>query len=52
MARLLIEKGYREVWPLLGGFDAWEALDYPLEPILAPPPPGPAVATVKSSAEI
>ncbi|MBZ5562076.1 MAG: hypothetical protein LAP13_06610 [Acidobacteriia bacterium] len=50
MARLLVEKGYREVWPLLGGFDAWEALDYPLEPILASASPLPLIAAVKSSA--
>ncbi len=31
MARLLHEKGYPEVWPLLGGFDAWVALGYPVE---------------------
>ncbi len=52
MARLLVEKGYRQVWPLLGGFDAWEALDYPVEPILASPPLDPAVTAIESSAEI
>ena len=31
MARLLHEKGYPEVWPLLGGFDAWVGLGYPVE---------------------
>ncbi len=31
MARLLHERGYKEVWPLLGGFDAWLALGYPVE---------------------
>ena len=38
MARLLIEKGYRDVWPLLGGFDGWVELGYPTEPV-APPRP-------------
>jgi 3-mercaptopyruvate sulfurtransferase SseA len=33
MARLLIDRGYRHVRPLLGGFDAWQALGYPVEPI-------------------
>jgi hypothetical protein len=36
MARLLIEKGYRDVWPLLGGFDGWLELGYPTEPVAAP----------------
>lgn len=31
MARLLIEKGYKEVRPLQGGFDDWAALGYPTE---------------------
>ncbi len=31
MARLLHEKGYKDVWPLLGGFEAWVALGYPVE---------------------
>ena len=43
MARLLIEKGYRQVWPLLGGFDGWVELGYPTEPIAAP---APAIATL------
>ena len=38
MARLLIEKGYREVWPLLGGFDGWVELGYPTEPVASPAP--------------
>ena len=33
MARLLIEKGYREVWPLLKGFDGWLELGFPTEPL-------------------
>lgn len=31
MARLLHERGYQEVWPLLGGFDGWVELGYPVE---------------------
>ncbi len=31
MARLLMEKGYRDVRPLLGGFEAWVKLEYPVE---------------------
>jgi 3-mercaptopyruvate sulfurtransferase SseA len=32
MARLLISKGYRDVRPLLGGFDAWVEHGYAVEP--------------------
>jgi 3-mercaptopyruvate sulfurtransferase SseA len=32
MARLLHSKGYEDVRPLLGGFDAWVAHGYPVEP--------------------
>jgi len=35
MARLLIEKGYRDVWPLTGGFDHWLELGYPTDPVAA-----------------
>jgi 3-mercaptopyruvate sulfurtransferase SseA len=31
MALLLKGKGYKTVWPLLGGFDAWLELGYPTE---------------------
>jgi len=31
MALLLKNRGYEEVWPLLGGFDAWSDLGYPTE---------------------
>jgi len=31
MARLLLDHGYRDVRPLLGGFDAWVDLGYPVE---------------------
>jgi 3-mercaptopyruvate sulfurtransferase SseA len=31
MALLLKSKGFDEVWPLRGGFDAWRDLGYPTE---------------------
>ena len=31
MALLLKTKGFKEVWPLLGGLDAWVELGYPTE---------------------
>ena len=31
MARLLHDKGYRDVRPLLGGIDDWAERGYPLE---------------------
>ena len=31
MARLLMSKGYRDVRPLLGGFDAWVEHGYPVD---------------------
>lgn len=31
MARLLYDKGYKEVRPLLGGFEAWRAQGYLVE---------------------
>ena len=36
MARLLVEKGYHEVWPLLGGLDGWMELGYPTEAVGSP----------------
>ncbi|MFB3920224.1 MAG: rhodanese-like domain-containing protein [Terriglobia bacterium] len=36
MARLLHDRGYTDVRPLLGGFDAWMALGYPVERHAAP----------------
>jgi 3-mercaptopyruvate sulfurtransferase SseA len=50
MARLLIEKGYREVRPLLGGFDGWVELGYPTEPVSAPTPDLTSMAGATSSA--
>ena len=50
MARLLIEKGYRDVWPLLGGFDGWVELGYPIEQVGAPTPELPSIATAGSPA--
>jgi 3-mercaptopyruvate sulfurtransferase SseA len=37
MARLLHDEGYTDVRPLLGGFDAWIALGYPVERHANPP---------------
>jgi len=34
MARLLTNKGYKDVWPLAGGFDAWMELGYPVEAVI------------------
>jgi 3-mercaptopyruvate sulfurtransferase SseA len=31
MARLLIDRGYKNVRPLLGGFDAWTEMGLPVE---------------------
>jgi 3-mercaptopyruvate sulfurtransferase SseA len=50
MARLLIEKGYREVWPLLGGFDGWVELGYPTEPVAAQAPALTSITAASSSA--
>ena len=33
MARLLLDRGYRNVRPLEGGFDAWLAAGLPTEPL-------------------
>ena len=49
MARLLIEKGYKEVHPLLGGFVAWLALGYPVERVTSPTVPLTALAASDSS---
>ena len=35
MALLLKSKGYKIIWPLLGGFDAWLELGYPTESLHA-----------------
>jgi 3-mercaptopyruvate sulfurtransferase SseA len=50
MARLLIEKGYQEVRPLLGGFDGWMQLGYPTEPVAVSPPVLASLAASDSSA--
>ena len=31
MARLLLDRGFKKVRPLLGGFDAWVTAGYPLD---------------------
>lgn len=33
MARLLLDRGYQQVRPLEGGFDAWLAAGLPTEPL-------------------
>jgi rhodanese-related sulfurtransferase len=33
VARLLLDRGYRNVRPLEGGFDAWIAAGLPTEPL-------------------
>jgi rhodanese-related sulfurtransferase len=33
VARLLLDRGYRNVRPLEGGFDAWVAASLPTEPL-------------------
>lgn len=33
MARLLLDRGFRNVRPLEGGFDAWLAAGFPTEPL-------------------
>ena len=50
MARLLGEEGYKEVWPLGGGFDAWQALGLPVESVPVPPPPLTSISEVSFSA--
>jgi hypothetical protein len=50
MARLLIEKGYQEVWPLLGGLDGWLELGYPTEPVAGPLPVLTTTVAASSSA--
>ena len=50
MARLLIAKGYHDVWPLLGGFDGWVELGYPTEPVEAPSPKLTSITAASSPA--
>ncbi len=46
LARLLVNKGYYEVWPLLGGLDGWVELGYPTDPVR---PAGPGLTTIASA---
>ena len=50
MARLLIEKGYHEVLPLLGGLDGWVELGYPTDPVAAAAPGLTSIGTESSPA--
>ncbi len=36
MARVLLDHGWTDVRPLLGGFEAWQQAGYPTEPKEAP----------------
>ena len=49
MALLLKSKGYQEVWPLLGGFEAWRDLGYPTETYWAEEAPPSAVPDTSPS---
>jgi 3-mercaptopyruvate sulfurtransferase SseA len=49
MARLLISKGYSDVRPLLGGFDAWVEQGYPVEPHAGSPASLTQVATTETA---
>jgi rhodanese-related sulfurtransferase len=48
MARLLVEKGYHEVWPLLGGLDGWMELGYPTEAVVSQAPGLTSIAVASS----
>jgi rhodanese-related sulfurtransferase len=48
MASLLVEKGYHEVWPLLGGLDGWVELGYPTEAVGKPSPGLTSIAAASS----
>lgn len=49
MARLLHDKGYEDVRPLLGGFDAWLEARFPVESATPVTMPLPAVAAPETS---
>ena len=49
MARLLHDKGYKDVWPLLGGFEAWVALGYPVEAHVPNQPTGATISVAEAS---
>lgn len=48
MARLLVGKGYHEVWPLLGGLDGWVALGYPTETVIPVAPTLTSIVTAST----
>jgi membrane protein DedA with SNARE-associated domain/rhodanese-related sulfurtransferase len=50
MARLLMDKGYRQVWPMLGGIDAWLELGYPTEAVVVSAPKLTEITAAKSTA--
>jgi len=45
-----MDKGYLEVWPLLGGFDAWQSAGFPVEPVSAKVPALTTTAPARTSA--
>ena len=49
MAQMLLDKGWTDVRPLLGGFDAWRQAGYPLE---ARTPEGSSAQSPSSMREI
>jgi rhodanese-related sulfurtransferase len=49
LARLLIQKGYHDVRPLLGGLDGWVELGYPTDPVEASAPGFTSTAVASSS---
>jgi 3-mercaptopyruvate sulfurtransferase SseA len=49
MARLLTSKGYSDVRPLLGGFDAWVEHGYPVEQHAGEAAVAPAVPAAQSA---
>jgi len=49
MARLLIERGYRDVRPLMGGYDGWVELGYPTDPVAPAAPALTSFAAADSS---
>jgi 3-mercaptopyruvate sulfurtransferase SseA len=49
MARLLSSKGYSDVRPLLGGFDAWLEHGYPVEPHVGAAAVGPILPAAQSA---
>lgn len=45
-----MEKGYHNVWPLMGGFDGWVELGYPTEPVAGSAAPLTSITEASSPA--